>query len=441
MIINMRRIFFFFLFLVNTCILAAQEITYHKDIAPIVQAKCAPCHHPGAGAPFSLLSYSDVAKRASFIKEVVQTRYMPPWRADNNYVHFANDRSLPQKEIDLLVKWIDNKSPEGKQVKSAKPVTSFASTTKYSRKPDMFLPIADSFKITGDNVERFVVFKIPFELKNPGNIEAIEFYSNNNKLIHHANYAVHEVADPAIDIYNTAKVVDLSGEERANYEQYKPYRKTITYYGGWIPGTTFEYYPREFGWIMPKRGVILLTVHFAPSSVDESSISGVNLFFKKTPVTRPVKVISFGSGGIGENQISPIFFIKKNEAKTFTLEVTNPGTDLSVMYVWPHMHYIGKEFKAFIVTPDGDTSKLVRIPDWDFRWQEIYRLKKLLKVPKGSVLHIEGAYDNTAQNPANPNNPPKTIFSSGNMRSTDEMLTLLMVYLPYEEGDEKIELE
>ncbi len=441
MIINMRILFISFFIFSNSLLLSAQDLTYHKDIAPLIQAKCASCHHPGGGAPFPLLTYGDVAKRASFIKDVVKSRYMPPWRADNNYVHFANDRSLAQKEIDLLVKWIDNKAPEGKLVTTAKPATAFVSATKYGRKPDLFLPIADSFKVPGDNVERFVVFKIPFELKEPGNIEAIEFYTNNNKLIHHANYAIHEVADPAIDIYNTAKVVDLSGEERTNYEQYKPYRKTITYYGGWIPGTTYEYYPKQFGWVMPKRGVILLTVHFAPSSVDESSIAGVNLFFKKTPVTRPVKVISFGSGGIGEDQISPIFFIKKDETKTFTLNVTNPGTDLSVMYVWPHMHYVGKEFKAFILTPAGDTVKLVRIPDWDFRWQEIYRLKTLMKVPKGSVMHIEGTYDNTAQNPANPNNPPKTIFSSGNMRSTDEMMTLLMVYLPYEEGDEKIELE
>ena len=114
-------------------------------------------------------------------------------------------------------------------------------------------------------------------------------------------------------------------------------------------------------------------------------------------------MISFGSGGIGEKQIEPIFYIKANDKKTFTLEVTNPGADLSIMYVWPHMHYIGKAFKAYVVSALGDTIKMVHIPDWDFRWQEIYRMKNLVKIPKGSVMHIEGTYDNTAQNPANPN--------------------------------------
>ncbi|MCW3091235.1 MAG: calcium-binding protein [Ferruginibacter sp.] len=437
----MKNPLYLLLLVFNGGVLGAQEITYNKDISPIVQTKCAPCHHPGGGAPFSLLTYNDLTKRASFIKEVVQSRYMPPWRADNNYAHFANDRSLLQKEINQIVQWIDNKTPEGKKVKQVNPTPEFISATRYGRKPDMVLKMADSFLVKGDNTERFAIFKLPFELKDPENIEAVEFYSNNKKLIHHANYGVHAVEDASIDIYKTDAMVDLSESDRSKVDQYKPYKKTITYYGGWIPGTTYEYYPKEFGWVMPKRGVILLTIHFGPTAVNEESISGINLFFKNIPVTRPVKVISFGSGGIGENQISPIFFIKGNEKKTFTLDVTNPAADLSIMYVWPHMHYIGKEFKAFIITPAGDTTRLVHIPEWDFRWQEIYRFPRLVKVPKGSVMHIEGTYDNTAENPANPNNPPRTIFSAGTMRSTDEMMTLLMIYLPYQEGDERISIE
>lgn len=438
-IIKMKYFLYCLLFLLPLQLLLAQQITYN-DVQPIVQVKCVPCHHPGGGAPFSLLNYEDLTKRASFIKEVVETRYMPPWRADNQYVHFANDRSLSNKEINLIVQWINDKTPEGKKIIPAKNTAEFTAT-KFGRKPDLILKIADSFTVKGDNTERFVIFKIPFNLSDSANIEAIEFYSNNKKLIHHANYAIHAVADTTVDIYKTDAVVNLNEAARTKLDQYIPYKKLMTYYGGWIPGTTYEYYPKQFGWVLPKRGVILLTVHFAPLAIDEKSMAGINLFFKKTPITRPVKVISFGSGGIGEKQIEPIFFIKANDKKTFTLEVTNPGADLSVLYVWPHMHYIGKEFKAYVISPLGDTIKMVHIPEWDFRWQEIYRMKNLVKVPKGSVLHIEGTYDNTTENPANPNSPPKTIFSEGTMRSTDEMMTLLMVYLPYQEGDEKIILD
>lgn len=442
MITSMRYCLqFVLLFFINAGALTAQDVTYYRDIAPLIQNKCASCHHEGGGAPFSLLSYEDVSKRASFIKDVVKSRYMPPWKPDNSYVHFANDRSLSQNEIDLIVKWVDNKKPKGKEVTASTAPDTFTAATKYSRKPDLVLKMADSFLVKGDNAERFVVFKIPFESIDFQNVEAVEFYSNNRKLVHHANYEIHEVADTSVDIYSTVSYVNLTEGDRSQYEQYKPYRKTITYYGGWIPGTTYEYYPKEFGWVMPKRGVVLLTVHFAPTAVDEKSISGVNLFFKQTPVTRPVKVISFGSGGIGQKQIKPDFYILPNETKTFTLDVTNPSSDLSVMYVWPHMHYIGKEFTAYIIKPGGDTVKLVHIPAWDFRWQEIYRFKNFVKVPKGSVLHIEGIYDNRAENPANPFHPPQTIMSVGDMVSTDEMLTLLMVYLPYQPGDENISLE
>ncbi|MGN6492230.1 MAG: cytochrome c [Agriterribacter sp.] len=368
---------------------------------------------------------------------------MPPWKADNNYVHFANDRSLTQEEINVIVKWVDAKMPEGKDPgKKAKAISSPAiEGTSFNRKPDLVLQSDKGYTVKGDNVERFIIFKIPFELKDSASVEAIEFISNNKKLVHHANYAVHAVPDESIDIKSTDGQINLTDDDRRKFDQYQPYRKTITYYGGWIPGTTYEYYPKEFGWVMPKRGVILLTVHYAPSAVEAESITGVNLFFKKEKVTRPVKIVSFGSGGIGEDQIKPAFYIEPNYVKKFSLKLMNPGEDQSVLYVWPHMHLIGKQYKAYAVAPGGDTIRLVNIPDWDFRWQEIYRFKKPVRIPRGSVIHIEGTYDNTANNPFNPFNPPQFILSQGDMKTTDEMMTLMMAFLPYREGDENISLE
>lgn len=419
----------------------AQEPTYYKDIASIILTHCAPCHQPGEAAPFSLLTYEDVAKRASYIKKVVLSGYMPPWRADTGYRHFANERILTAGQIALISTWVDDKAPEGKPADAPAAVHAPVPGTLFHRKPDLVLSAADSFHLAGDNTERFVIFKIPFDLKDSANVEAIEFFCNNKKLIHHANYAIQAVPDPAIDINSTAPYVNATDDDRTKVDQYMPYRKIMSYYGGWIPGTSYEYFPKEFGWVMPKRGVILLTVHYAPSATDESSICGLNLFFKKTPITRVMKVVSFGSGGIGENQIEPIFYIKANKVQTFTLEVTNPSNDQSLLYVWPHMHLLGKEYKAYVTTPAGDTIKLVHIPSWDFRWQEIYRFPHPVKVTKGSVIHIEGTYDNTTDNPVNPNNPPKTVFSMGDMKTTDEMMTLMMGFLPYKEGDEKIDLK
>src|SRR5688500_5036641 len=418
----------------------AQELTFVKDIAPIIHTRCTLCNKPGETAPISLITYEDVVKRSSIIKKVVQEKYMPPWKADNQYVHYANDRSLSNSEIAKIVKWINDKTPKGRiKNKEQDTAIQLIEGTAYKRKPDIVLKASSAYKLPGDNYERFIVYKIPFELPDSADIEAVEFFCDNKKIIHHVNYAVHEV--PAeIDIRSGSDFCNLTEDYRSIYASYIPFKKTITYYGGWIPGSSYESYPKGIGWVMPKRGVLLLTVHYAPSAKEETSISGVNFFFSKTPVLRKVKVISFGSGGIGEEQIRPPLLIPPNVVRTYTLNIKNPGEDFSAMYIWPHMHYLGKSFLAYGLTPLGDTIRLTSVPQWDFRWQEIYKFKKFVRIPRGTVVHIEGTYDNTANNPFNPNSPPQYVFSSGDMRSKDEMLTLLLIFLPYKEGDENIYL-
>jgi hypothetical protein len=419
----------------------AQKPTFIKDIAPIIHKNCTPCHQPNEAAPFSLITYEDVAKRASFIKEVVESGFMPPWKPDNHYVSYSNDRSLSEKEKSLIIQWVNEKAPKGKgKVPEVNLDQLSQRPNATGRKPDVTLKALDTYKLPGDNFERFIVYRIPFNLPDSANVEAIEFTSNNKKIIHHANFAIHEVPQ-GIDINSGPNMINLTEDDRTKYDAYLPFKKTITYYGGWIPGSSGESYPKGFGWVMPKRGVILLTIHYAPSAKEEESISGVNLYFTKTPVERKVKVISFGSGGIGEEQISPPLMLFPNTVKKFTLKLSNPGEDFSAMYVWPHMHYLGKSFLAYGVTPFGDTIRLANIPQWDFRWQEIYKFKNLVRIPRGTRLHIEGVYDNTANNPFNPSKPPRLVMSSGDMNSTSEMLTLMMVFLPYREGDENISLQ
>lgn len=429
---------FIFILLGKICL--AQTPEFYKDVQPIIHANCVPCHRTGEAAPFPLITFDDVNKRSKFIKQVITSRYMPPWKADNHYNSFANDRSLEEKEIKTIVSWIDAGSPKSKpNLKLEKDIQERVDAgTAYKRKPDLSLRMKEGFQLKGDRIERFVMFKIPFELGQEANVEAIEFTSNNKKLIHHANFAIHPVEDTTINLSNTVDFVDLNGPSADKYYEWVKYKKSMTYYGGWIPGTTVETYPVDMGWVMPKRGVILLTVHFAPASLDAESLDGLNIFFKQTPIKRKVKVISLGSGGIGEKDISPPFMLFADEVKSFRLRVANNQPDVSLLYAWPHMHQLGKEFKAYATTAAGDTIQLVHIPSWDFRWQEIYKYKKPLLLPKGAVVHIEGTYDNTTANAMNPHSPPELVMSTGNMRSDQEMLTLLLMYVEREEGDDSI---
>lgn len=429
---HMRISLFILLF---TCALTDLRGQTFHDIEPIFISKCATCHQPGEAAPFSLLKYEDFTKRLNFIKEVVTTGYMPPWRADTAYSCFANQRGLTAEEKKKILGWIDNKAPKGKTTKSSSPPAK----KDINRAPDLVLKTSTSFLVKGDNKERFVEFKIPFELPADKSIEAVEFVTNNRKVIHHINYGFYNVPDKAIDIHAGASVINTD-EDPAGRAAFDQYKRQIVYYTGWIPGASTEYYPKEFGWTLPNRGVVIFTTHYAAVAANEESVIGVNLYFKDAPVKRPVRIISLGSGGVGERDIDPIFMIPANEVKTFTLKMKTPE-EQSLLYVWPHMHFLGKSFEAFVVTPVGDTVRLINIPEWDFRWQELYRFKKPVKIPRGSTIYMKGTYDNTKNNPLNPHNPPEYVFSRGSMKSDDEMFTLLLIYSQYKEGDELIELE
>lgn len=433
----MYKIFLLLVILSGSLNAFSQKLTY-KDVEPIFANKCVACHRPGEAAPFSLMSYPDISKRLTTIKKVITSGFMPPWRADNHYREFANDRSLTETDKQKLLSWIEDKAPKGNYSdKLEVSKQTLLNITAYHRKPDLTLKIDSSFIVKGDNKERFIVFKIPFETSELHAIEAIELYSNNKKVVHHINYGFYDVADPTVNIHSGDAFINTTDDEESSSKlrQHAGFKKKMVYYTGWIPGTSVENYPKDFGWTLPRRGVVLITAHYSPLAVEESSIVGVNLFFRKDHIKREVRAISLGSGGIGERDINPPLFLLPNDVSRHTLQVQTQE-DQSIMYVWPHMHFLGKEFYAYAVTPQKDTIKLVHIPQWDFRWQELYKMKQLVKVPKGSVIHLDCTYDNTADNPFNPNNPPKPVVSFGDMNSKNEMMTLLMIYSAYQEGDE-----
>ncbi len=427
----------FFVFVVY--IAKAQQLSF-KDVQPILIKRCAGCHRNGGAAPFPLLQYQDFAKRVSFLEEVITKNYMPPWTADAKYCDFSNSRALTVSEKETLLQWLKAGAPKGKESSAQNDDLSLLSETVYHRQPDLRIEIPNPFLVKGDNSERFVMFKIPLEFTQMQNVEALEFYCNNKKIIHHINYGFYEVSDTSIDIRGGVSVFNLM-EDGPKYKQdpFALLMRKMVYYTGWIPGTSFESYPKGFGWSIPKRGVLLFTVHYSAVAADENSEVGLNIFLQKNPITRPIQIISLGSGGIGEEQITPSLLIPANTVQKFSLKV-NSKSDRSFLYVWPHMHYLGKEFTAYAITPANDTIKLIHIPNWDFRWQELYKFKQLIHVPAGSSFYIDCVYDNTAANPNNPNSPPKTVYSTGGMDSKNEMMTMLLIYTPYQEGDEELKI-
>lgn len=440
-------------------------VTWHRDIRPLLQRHCVECHRPDGGAPFALETYADAAKRSRTLLHVVAARVMPPWKADPAYRSFANERVLSENEIRLLRRWVRDRAPLGDPA-SAPPETtarpevtsklpspsgSPARAPNARPTPDLVLRMPKAFEIPAGEAT-YICVKIPYEIARDTFVRAAEFVPGNRALVHHASYQVLEVAD-GVDtragpsVYRYGPLGDVPDERQFEYFKLNgrdaagnrvPPR--LVFHTGWLPGVTAQKFPPGTGFRLPKKGVLLIrSLHYSPTPVKASDRSAVRFTFSDPadgPLERVVQFAAFKPDAVlGPNP--PALTIPADTLVRFTIDNVVPF-DASVLAINPHMHLLGKSFLVFAVSPSGDTIPLVKIPEWDFNWQEFYRFRNPVKIPKGSRLRAEAWFDNTRANPVNPNDPPRAVAFERGMDDRDEMMRLVIQYVPWKEGDEKI---
>jgi hypothetical protein len=409
------------LFFLLTISLNAQKspYTYFEHIEPIILKNCAPCHQPGQAGPFNLLSYQDLVKKGEFIAHVTKTRYMPPWKADRSFQQYRNERFLTDDEITMIQQWISAGMPEGKQPKKSNALVG----VKKKVTPDLSLRMKTPYTIPSDHIDDFRFFSFPTNLPKNQYVTKIEFIPGNTRLTHHSRLMT--------DTTNKVRLIDgMSANDPgiAEFEKYPPVDKFLY---GWVPGNFSIEFPKGTGKKIYKNSDIIANIHYSPNSrSDQKDQSTINLYFSKDSVEREVHSLAIAE----ENISNPPFVIEPNEKKTFYSSYGPIPVDISAIAVLPHMHYLGKTFKAFAVTAEGDVVMLVKIDDWDFNWQETYQFNKLLKIPKGSTVLIEASFDNTESNLANPSRPPKEVTYG--WETTKEMLDLVLYFVIYRPGDE-----
>lgn len=428
------------------------NITWSEHISPIIFKNCTPCHRPGEAGPFNLLTYHDAVKNANKIKFVTSTRFMPPWPADPNYVHFSGERVLSDHDIGLIKKWVDAKMPRGDSLKEPLAPTFYKGS--FFGKPDLVIRSLQPVQLKGNGTDAFLMVKFPFAIPRDMYVQYVEFVPGQRKLVHHVNGHL-------LSYDQNRKYDYIKGESvlpdalKDHMEAYKKMGLTYTdnkkpelpallpnviYY---LPGYQPPVYTEDIGGFkMPMNGVFFLkNIHYGPAKEDVNDSSYLNIFFRKTPPKRPVFESQLGTFGI--SKIEPELVILPNEIKTFHTYITLQS-DISLLSVNPHMHLIGKTFIAYAIPPQGDTIRLVKINKWDFRWQYYYTYEHPVKIPKGSTIHVYAVYDNTDKNPFNPYHPPRQIVQGeGNesMQTTEEMLQFIFTYMPYQAGDENISLK
>ena len=424
-----------------------QGPVFSNEIEPIIFKHCTPCHRPGSGAPFDLLTYEDVIRRLQTIKLAVNERLMPPWPADTNYRHFRDEKVMTKEEIDLLNTWIENGAPIGDSTRHSDPPL-FENNSKFG-KPDMVIRMKDPVYVKGNNQDNFLMMKIPYELPADTFIQAIEIIPGNTKIVHHINAHLIQYKsgakknkDGGLPYVDTEKFDKLEAYEKLDLKNddgtYPLLTPSVTNY---LPGVETAFYPEGIGGYRAyKQGALLLdNIHYGPSPNDTSDQTSFNIFFSAEAPKRPVSEFILGTSGI--SPVVPKLVIPPNTIKKFTTSYQIPE-DISLLTINPHMHLLGVSFLAYATLPNGDTIPLIRIPQWDFRWQYFYTFRKIVKIPAGSIMKAEAVFDNTEDNPLIPFHPPKTVSErDGSMRTTDEMFQLICTYIPYQPGDENISLE
>ena len=422
--IEMRKYFYILLFIPA---FAKAQTTFTEHVAPIIYNKCASCHHAGGIAPLQFTSYAEVKKHIGMISMAAldpKNKFMPPWMPDTKYSHFIDERVLTEKETEAIKKWIESGMVQGDL--AAEPELPIFPKGSQLGKPDLTLSMKESFLHKGDNNDEYRVFILPTNLKEGHNVSAIEIVPGNPKIAHHIILGV--------DTTQFAEKLDAK-DEGYGYAQYTGFGFYPTYdnWSGWVPGQKTRFFPDGISNYILPNSKVLLQMHYGPSPIDAWDSTTVNVYYSKKPVDRFLKGWVISPNDIKDGP----FFIKANTKSTFHAQYKVVG-DCSLINVTPHAHWLGKKWEVFAVHPNGDTTNLIRINDWDFNWQNFFSYQKFIKLEKGTIIYCNVTYDNTEKNYRNPNRPLKNVAWGESAK--DEMFLFYFAYVDYKQGDENIEI-
>ena len=425
------------------------QVNFTEHVAPILYNNCTICHRPGGGAHFSLISYADAKSYDKAMAFVTKERMMPPWPADPHYTEFKGQRVMSETDIQTLAKWVSLGSPEGPKEKM--PALPAYPTGSLVGIPDLRIPVIPQH-LEANSPDKFFLVKVPYELPNDTFAALVEFVPGNRNVVHHVNgdmvkyefqkkktvmggvYSV-GMSEDSLTLKSGFQKLDLPNDDGS----YPVLQKSVVNY---LPGADGQKYPAGIGgYFLPRKGVFLLNdIHYGfTSRKEEWDSSYINVFFSKVPPERPL--LEFQLGTLGIAPVEPDMLIQPDVVKQVRSKFTI-ASDISILTINPHMHMLGKSFKAYALKPNGDTIRLISIPRWDFNWQYFYTFKKMVKIPAHSIIVAEGVYDNTRNNLNNPFSPPQLVTDqNGSMKATDEMFQLIISYVPYRDRDENISLE
>jgi tetratricopeptide (TPR) repeat protein len=390
-----------------------QPVTFTRDVAPIIFANCTPCHRPGEAAPFSLLTYEDARRHARQIAETTGHGYMPPWQPEADFGEFEGERRLSPREIEVLGRWVADGAPEGDPRHLPKPPEFTPGW--HLGPPDLVVTMAEPYHVPADGPDAFRNFVLPVPLKTRRYVTAIEFRPGNSRVVHHARVLID-------DTHEARRLAAQDQEPGFEGMDAPGARFPDGHFLGWAPGKLPGREP--LAWALDPGTDLVVQVHLKPTGRPEPVQASIGLYLTDRPPADAPVMLRMGSRTIDIPAGHPRYEI----VDSYTMPV-----DVRALKIYPHAHYLGREMTVTVRLPDGTTSGLLHILEWDFNWQDEYVYAHPVDLPKGSTLTMRYTFDNSGANTRNPFSPPRRVRSGP--ATTDEMGELLVQLLPKKRSD------
>ena len=396
-------------------------LTWARDVGPILAANCVECHREGDIAPFALVEQEDARKHAKTIAEACASRFMPPWKAASGHGSFRAERHLGARQIETLRAWAAAGAPAG-ELAEALPATPLSQSRWRLGEPDYLVELPVEFEVAAEGDDIYRYFAVPSALTSDKDVVAVDFRPGDPSVVHHC-LAYLDVSGSAkeLDAEDPRPGFSLFGKDAVGVKKDPDFVRGGPL-AGWAPGNQPYRYPDGLAMLLPGGVDFVLEVHYHKTGKATKDKSALAFYFADTPVARHVE-----GGVIGTEQID----IPAGDDAFGRYVFMELPADVELIDVTPHMHYLGREVEAYATLPEGEQVPLIKIDDWDFRWQDSYVYREPLRLPKGTRIEALFRFDNSATNPFNPSSPPQRVREG--WQTTDEMCLFYFSFVPAEE--------
>ena len=387
---------------------AAAGVTFNQDISRLLQRHCQECHRPGGSAPFELIRYEHVYRRRDKILAAVEKRTMPPWKALRGYGEFIGERRLSDAEVAMIARWIQEGAPEGDP--RDLPAPRQFSSSSLGGKPDLVLRPDQPFTVPARSGDIYRCFSVATSFTEDRYFTAADIVPGNSKIVHH----VLAMVDPSGLSANIP-----SPDGAYGYPCFGgPGVRIDGYLGGWAPGARPWILPEGVGILLPKGARVVFQLHYHNARLTaETDHTELRLRAASAPVQKRLHFMRVGQFRLAIPAGAPRHEL---EAQSFVYQ------PMQLIAIHPHMHLLGREMKVWARMKDESIQPLIHINDWDFHWQGFYFYQRPIALPTGSWIELMAAWDNSEQNPRNPNKPPRDV--SWGEKTTDEMGHAAILY-------------